>query len=77
MTIALLGVFVMQLYYIREAYNLKSQLFEQDIKQALNTVANKVQKRYAAIHINKKDYEVKKEREQDFRSKAQQIVDFK
>lgn len=77
MTIALLGVFVMQLYYIREAYNLKSQLFEQDVKQALNTVANKVQKRYAAIHINKKDYEVKKEREQDFRSKAQQIVDFK
>lgn len=77
MTIALLGVFVMQLYYIREAYNLKSQLFEQDVKQALNAVASKVQKRYAAIHITKKDYEVRKEREQDFRGKAQQIVDFK
>lgn len=77
MTIALLGVFVMQLYYIREAYNLKSQLFEQDVKQALNAVVNKVQRRYAAVHINKKDYEVRKERERDFRSKAQQIVDFK
>ena len=77
MTIALLGVFVMQLYYIREAYNLKSQLFEQDVKQALSAVVNKVQRRYAAIHINKKDYEIRKERERDFRDKAQQIVDFK
>jgi two-component system phosphate regulon sensor histidine kinase PhoR len=77
MTVALLGVFVMQLYYIREAYYLKSQLFEQDVKQALNAVASKVQKRYAAVHITKKDYEIRKEREQDFRGKAQQIVDFK
>lgn len=77
MTVALLGVFVMQLYYIREAYYLKSQLFEQDVKQALNAVASKVQKRYAADHITKKDYEIKRERERDFRDKAQQIVDFK
>ncbi|WP_316816950.1 HAMP domain-containing sensor histidine kinase [Pedobacter nyackensis] len=77
MTIALLGVFVMQLYYIREAYNLKSQLFEQDVKQALNNVASKVQKRYAAIHITKKDFEIRRERDKDFRDKAQQIVDFK
>lgn len=77
MTIALLGVFVMQLYYIREAYNLKSQLFEQDVKQALNAVASKVQKRYAAIHITKKDFEIRRERDKDFRDKAQQIVDFK
>jgi two-component system phosphate regulon sensor histidine kinase PhoR len=77
MTVALLGVFVMQLYYIREAYNLKSQLFEQDVKQALNAVVNKVQRRYAATHITKKDYEIRKARERDFRDKAQQIVDFK
>ena len=77
MTVALLGVFVMQLYYIREAYNLKSQLFEQDVQQALGGVVNKVQRIYAAGHINKKDYELRKEREQDFRDKAQQIVDFK
>ena len=77
MTIALLGVFVMQLYYIREAYNLKSQLFEQDVKQALNAVVNKVQRRYAAVHINKKDYEIRRERERDFRNKTQRIIDFK
>jgi two-component system phosphate regulon sensor histidine kinase PhoR len=77
MTVALLGVFVMQLYYIREAYNLKSQLFEQDVQQALGTVVNKVQKIYAAGHINKKDDELRKERERDFRVKAQEIVDFK
>jgi two-component system phosphate regulon sensor histidine kinase PhoR len=77
MTVALLGVFVMQLYYIREAYNLKSQLFEHDVNEVLNSVAYKVQKRYAANHINKKDNQVKQERERDFRDKAQQIVDFK
>jgi len=77
MTAALLGVFVMQLYYIREAYNLKSQLFEQNVNEALNDVASKVQKRYAANHITKKDYELRKEREQDFRARAQRIVDFK
>jgi two-component system phosphate regulon sensor histidine kinase PhoR len=77
MTVALLGVFVMQLYYIREAYGLKSQLFEHDVNEVLNSVVNKVEKRYAANHISKKDTEVKQEREQDFRDKAQQIVDFK
>jgi two-component system phosphate regulon sensor histidine kinase PhoR len=77
MTVALMGVFVMQLYYIREAYNLKSQLFEQNVNEALNDVASKVQKRYAANHISKKDYELRKEREQDFRTRAQQIVDYK
>ena len=77
MTIALLGVFVMQLYYIREAYNLKSQLFEHDINEALNIIASKVQKRYAAAHIDRKDQEVKLNRERDFRDKARQIVDYK
>ncbi len=77
MTIALLGVFVMQLYYIREAYNLKSQLFEQDVNQALNNVVNKVQRRYAAVNINKKDFEVRRERELEFRNKAERIIDFK
>lgn len=77
MTIALLGVFVMQLYYIREAYNLKSQLFEQDVTQALSAVANKVQKRYTAGHLHKKEAQVRAEREEELRSKAQMLVDFK
>jgi len=77
MTIALLGVFVMQLYYIREAYHLKSQLFEQNVNQALNDVVSKVQKRYAANHLTKKDFEIRMKRERDFRLRTQQIVDFK
>ncbi|MCX2450445.1 ATP-binding protein [Pedobacter sp. PLR] len=77
MTIALLGVFVMQLYYIREAYALKSQLFEQDVSQALNAVVNKVQKRYAATHLYKKEDQLKEEREAELRDKAQILVEFK
>lgn len=77
MTLALLGVFVMQLYYIREAYNLKSQLFEQDVNDALNSVVTKVEKRFASLHINKKDSEIRRLRDNDFRDRAQQIVDYK
>ncbi len=77
MTIALLGVFVMQLYYIKEAYNLKSQLFENDVNEVLSAVVNKVQKRYAALHIDQKQLQVRQEKDRDFRGKAQQIVDFK
>ncbi len=77
MTVALLGVFVMQLYYIREAYALKSQLFEQEVSQALNAVVNKVQKRYAATHLYKKEDQLKEEREAELRDKAQILVEFK
>ncbi|RZL47066.1 MAG: two-component sensor histidine kinase, partial [Pedobacter sp.] len=55
MTVALLGVFVMQLYYIREAYNLKSQLFDEQVNQTLTAVVNKIQRRSAADRINRKD----------------------
>ncbi len=77
MTIALLGVFVMQLYYIREAYNLKSQLFEQDVNQALNSVVNKVQKRTAALYINKRDKQLERDREAEVRNQAELLVEFK
>lgn len=77
MTIALLGVFAMQLYYIREAYNLKSQLFENDVNEVLNVVVNKVQKRYAALNIDEKHRQIRQEKEKDFRDRAQQIVDYK
>jgi len=77
MTIALLGVFVMQLYYIKEAYNLKSQLFEQNVNEALNDVVNKVQKRYAASHINKKDRQVERERQAEVRNQARMLVEYK
>lgn len=77
MTIALLGVFVMQLYYIRQAYNLNSQLFKQDVNQALNAVVTKIQKRNAALHINKRDRKVARDRETDIRNQAQQLVEYK
>ncbi|WP_225872453.1 sensor histidine kinase [Pedobacter polaris] len=77
MTLALLGVFVMQLYYIKESYKLKSQLFEQDVNQALNAVVNKVQKRNVAGHINRKDVELKAQREKGIRSQTDTIVAFR
>lgn len=77
MTFALLGVFVMQMYYIRESYNLKSQLFEQDVNQALNAVVNKIQKKNAISHINRKDVELKDQEVSNIRSKTDSIVAFK
>ncbi len=77
MTLALVGVFVMQLYYIRESYKLNSQLFEQNVTQALNAVTNKVQKRNAAVHINNKGYEIRAQRENGIKSQTDTIVAFK
>lgn len=74
MTVALLGVFVMQLYYIREAYRLKSQLFEQEINQVLSGVANKVQRLNAVDHINKKDLEWRIRLEDERQNKARRLL---
>ena len=74
MTIALLGVVFMQLYYIRQAYQLNSQLFEQNVNQALNAVVNKVQRRNAATHIIKKDFEWRLKREREQRNKEKTIA---
>lgn len=77
MTLALLGVFVMQMYYIKESYKLNSQLFEQNVNQALNAVVNKVQKQNAVMHINKKDIAFKLQREQNGLERAQQYLNLK
>lgn len=53
MSIALLGVMAMQLYFLEQSYNLKSQLFDQAVNEALNKVASKVEK-YEAYNIIKK-----------------------
>ena len=74
MTIALVGVVVMQLYYIRQAYHLNSQLFEQNVNQALNAVVNKVQRRNAASHITRKDFERRLNLEQERRDKEDAIL---
>ena len=75
MTIALLGVFVMQLYYIREAYRLKSQLFEQEVNQALSGVASKVQRLNAVDQINKKDLEWRIKMENQHRDKTLKLIE--
>ncbi|MBC6110746.1 sensor histidine kinase [Pedobacter fastidiosus] len=77
MTVALLGVFVMQLYYIRESYNLKSQLFDEQVNQTLSDVVNKVQRRNAAEHINKKDAENKLQQLQNLRQRTLDVKDLK
>ena len=77
MTLALLGVFVIQLYYINESYKLNSQLFEQNVNQALNAVVDKVQKKNAVNHINKKDFDFKILRKKGELDRAQKYVDLK
>ncbi|RYD80933.1 MAG: HAMP domain-containing histidine kinase [Sphingobacteriales bacterium] len=77
MTVALLGVFVMQLYYIREAYNLKSQLFDEQVNQTLTSVVNKLQRLNAADRINRKDIENKIKRSQDLRQRQLDIKDLR
>ncbi len=75
MTIALLGVFVMQLYYIREAYRLKTQLFEQEVNQALSSVADKVQRLNAVNNISKKGLEWRLKMENQRRERTRRLID--
>jgi two-component system phosphate regulon sensor histidine kinase PhoR len=77
MTLALLGVFVMQLYYIRESYKLKSTIFEQNVNQALSAVVTKVQKQNAINHINKTNKDFKINRHKDELARAQQFVNLR
>lgn len=77
MTLALLGVFVMQLYYIKEAYKLKSTIFEQNVNQALSAVVTKVQKQNAINFIDKKSRDFKINRHQTELDRAQQYLDLK
>lgn len=49
MSIALLGVMAMQYYFIRESYQLKSQLFDQTVNEALNKVVQKHEKQDALL----------------------------
>lgn len=76
MTVALLGVFVMQMYYIRESYNLKSQLFEQNVNQALVSVVNKIQKQNVIHRINRKGNEFKELEVRNIRAQTDSIVAF-
>lgn len=54
MSFALLGVMAMQFYFIKESYNLKSQLFDQAVNDALNNVSAKLEKKEAMIFLAQK-----------------------
>ena len=77
MSLALVGVFVMQLYYIRESYKLNSKLFEQNVNQALNAVVDKVQRQNAADNINKQGLQIEFQRKETELERAQKYVDLK
>ena len=53
MSVALVGVMAMQLYFFKQSFALKSQLFDQSVNEALNKVAVKVEK-YEILDILKK-----------------------
>ncbi|MFM6954556.1 MAG: sensor histidine kinase [Sphingobacteriaceae bacterium] len=47
MGIALLGVLAMQWYFLNQSYQLKSQLFDQNVNEALSNVAKKLERQEA------------------------------
>lgn len=47
MAIALLGVLAMQWYFLNQSYQLKSQLFDQNVNEALSNVAKKLERQEA------------------------------
>jgi len=54
MSFALLGVMAMQLYFLRQSYQMQSELFDRSVNEALNNVAAKVSKRDAVNFLNVK-----------------------
>ncbi|RCH54504.1 sensor histidine kinase [Mucilaginibacter hurinus] len=52
MSIALLGVTAMQFYFLRQSYQMQSELFDRSVNEALNNVANKVAKQDAMNFLN-------------------------
>jgi two-component system, OmpR family, phosphate regulon sensor histidine kinase PhoR len=54
MALALLGVMGMQYYFLRQSYQLKSQLFDQNVNEALGNVVAKLEKLDANNFLTKK-----------------------
>jgi len=54
MGFALLGVMSMQLYFLRQAYQMQSDLFDRSVNDALNNVVSNLAKRDAMNFLNKK-----------------------
>ena len=54
MGFALLGVMAMQLYFLRQSYQMQSELFDRSVNEALNNVVSKVSKQDAVNFLNTK-----------------------
>jgi two-component system phosphate regulon sensor histidine kinase PhoR len=54
MSFALLGVMGMQFYFLRQSFQLKSQLFDRSVNEALNSVVTKIAKHDALNFLNTK-----------------------
>lgn len=54
MGLALLGVMAMQLYFLRQSYQMQSELFDRSVNEALNNVVSKVSKQDAVNFLNNK-----------------------
>jgi len=54
MSFALLGVVAMQLYFLRQSYDVQSKLFDGDVHEALNNVVTKLTRQDAANFLNRK-----------------------
>ncbi len=54
MSFALLGVMAMQLYFLRQSYQMQSELFDRSVNEALNNVVAKVTKHDAQNFLNAK-----------------------
>jgi len=54
MGFALLGVMAMQLYFLRQSYQMQSELFDRSVNEALNNVVSKVSKQDAVNFLNNK-----------------------
>jgi two-component system phosphate regulon sensor histidine kinase PhoR len=54
MSFALLGVMAMQLYFLRQSYQMQSELFDRSVNEALDNVVSKVGKQDALNFLNTK-----------------------
>lgn len=61
MGIALLGVLAMQWYFLNQSYQLKSQLFDQNVNEALSNVAKKLERQEAYNFLLKKAVKTRNE----------------
>ncbi len=77
MSFALIGVCILQWYYISQAYILRSQIFTQNVNKALYSVAEQVQRRNALNHIEGKEIEKAQLNESNIRDKTEKIVNFR